>query len=215
MTSSTPKRARRGLHLDTFVSTPRTTINQRQTSISRNSQREAAGSPEVLNELLSVCKGILSRLTAIENLQREQHLQHHASGMSSVRSTPATISSPTPTTTTGSTEEIEDLFVVPDDLVQFCERSRQNSLSVGHYATVITKKIFTESERENRNCTGTRSKLPLDPAKLGLVKKLVFRFYCIKDDEKERVWKNCVTRIDEMLRRKPKSSEASGGNTQC
>ena len=127
MMSSTPKRARRGLHLDTFVSTPRTTINQRQTSISRNSQREVAESPEVLNELLSVCKGILSRLTAIENLQREQHLQHHASGMSSVRSTPATISSPTLTTTTGSTEEIEDLFVVPDDLVQFCERSRQIS----------------------------------------------------------------------------------------
>ena len=68
----------------------------------------------------------------------------------------------------------EDLFVVPDNLVQFCERLRQNSLSVGHYATVRTKKIFTESECENRNCIGTRSKLPLDPAKLSLVKKNLF-----------------------------------------
>ena len=66
MMYSTPKRAHRGLHLDTFVLMPMSTRNQRHSSISRNSQQEATGSPDVLNKLLSMCKGILSRLTAIE-----------------------------------------------------------------------------------------------------------------------------------------------------
>ena len=108
-----------------------------------------------------------------------------------------------------NTPEVDNVFVVPDDLTRFCEASRINSLSIGHYATVLTKHIFSDKERENRNCLGRRNKLALDAAKLGLVKKLVFRYYAIKDDQREVIWRDCIKRIDDMLGRKQKSSQGN------
>ena len=96
----------------------------------------------------------------------------------------------------------DELCSMPAELVLFCEQERPQSLSVGHFATVLTKKIFSEDERKGRNCLGRRSKLALDPVKLGLIKKLVFRYFVVIEENKESTWKECIIRIDEMLRRK-------------
>ena len=64
------------------------------------------------------------------------------------------------------------------------------------------KKKISEDERKGRNCLGRRSKLALDPVKVGLIKKLVFRYFVVKEENKESTWKECIIRIDEMLQRK-------------
>ncbi len=150
---------------------------------------------DVLEELLNVCKGILERVSAIESRQR--HLEKRSANelMNHEQYTPVPPITPAPIHRQGP----DELFSVPEEMITFCERERPRSLSVGHFATVLTKQLFSENEREGRNCLGRRSKHALDPVKLGVVKKLVFRYYSIKEENKESTWKECISRIDEML----------------
>lgn len=161
----------------------------------------------ILEELVQVCKGILQRVTAIEARQNnfDDHIRRKNRGNSSSPSTSSSSKLSTPTVP--SVIETDDFVSVPRELISFCEEARKHSLSVGHFATLLTKHIFSAEEREGKNCLGKRSKPALDPVKLGLVKKLIFRYYpAAKEDEKEPTWKQCITRIDEMLRRKPRQT---------
>ena len=63
---------------------------------------------------------------------------------------------------------------------------------------------FHSSELENRNCMGSRGKVPLEPSKLERVKHYTFRMYPTPSTQKEQQWKKCIIAIDETLRRKKK-----------
>ena len=46
-------------------------------------------------------------------------------------------------------DQNEQLFEVSEEIVSFCEASRVNSLSIGHFATVLRKHIISAEERQN------------------------------------------------------------------
>lgn len=89
------------------------------------------------------------------------------------------------------------------DLLCWAQKIKSKSCSIGNFATNLVKLLFTKEEIQNKNCTGTRGKEPLDPEKLAFVKYCTFRLYTKYDMfEKENVWrKKCVVSIDEYLRR--------------
>ena len=148
-----------------------------------------------LEALLNVCTGILEKMTDLT--------ASHQYPMSN----PARRQPPL---APGSLPASGNCVEIPQELTTFCEAARENSLSVGHFATVLVKHLFSEEERKDRNCYGKRKELALDPAKLGLLKKLVYKYFPTREDEKEGVWKECVTCIDEFLRRKPRSTSSGG-----
>ena len=81
---------------------------------------------------------------------------------------------------------------------------------MGHFATMIVKKIFPEEEREGKNYTGSPGKASLDPVKLEHARRLVFRYYNTPDtpdSERNKSWKICISRMEEMLRRKSRNKE--------
>ena len=100
-------------------------------------------------------------------------------------------------------EALEKTPDIPNELILFCVSARTNALSVGHFASVLAKHLISPEERENRNCLGKNGKLALDSVKLSQIKYLVFKYYDVAVRDQESVWKQCVVRIDEMLRRKP------------
>ena len=79
-------------------------------------------------------------------------------------------------------------------------------MSFGHFATIIVKRIFPEEER-GKNCTGSCGKASLDPGKLEHARRLVFRYYNTPDSEQSKPWKICISRIEEMLRRKSRNKK--------
>ena len=141
---------------------------------------------DVLDELLNVCKGILERVSAIES--RQWHLEELAAN--ELRN-----------------HEQYTLFLqsrIAKPQMNFSvylkkwlpsAKERPRSLSVGHFTTVLTKQHFSENEREGRNCLGRCSKCALDPVKLGVVKKLVFRYYSIKDENKDPYGRNAFLKL--------------------
>ena len=52
---------------------------------------------------------------------------------------------------------------------------KRASCSVGNFAAKFLNVVFKPEELVNRNCTGTRGKMALDPGKMALIKKYVFR----------------------------------------
>ncbi|KAK2549599.1 BEN domain-containing protein 3 [Acropora cervicornis] len=85
------------------------------------------------------------------------------------------------------------------------------SCSIGNFAVQLLRHIFDHTELENRNCTGTRGKEPVDPDRLRFVKDTVYDVYGISSDEKINTWKHCIRAIDEYLRR-PKRMAKGGLN---
>ena len=52
------------------------------------------------------------------------------------------------------------------------------------------------------NVSGVKGKAVLDPVKVAFIKKVTFQQYPLKSEESEKkVWKRCVTSIDEVNRR--------------
>ena len=170
-----------------------------------SSNKRSKNDSSILEELLQVCKGILGHVTAIEARQNSFDQENVLSSPSS----PAASSLPSTPTAPAAVEK-NDPISIPRELISFCEQTRKHCLSVGHFATILTKHIFSVQEREGRNCLGKRNKLALDPVKLGLVKKLIFCYYpARKEENKEATWKQCITRIDKMLRRKTRRSSTT------
>jgi hypothetical protein len=92
-------------------------------------------------------------------------------------------------------------------LNNFCESARIKSLSVGHFSTIVVKHLFSDEQRVNKNCTGSKGKEALGSQKLELVKSIVFKYFDVIGNDKKNVWKTCVSRIDEMLRRKIRNKD--------
>ena len=91
-----------------------------------------------------------------------------------------------------------------EDFRSFCEVARRKASSIGHFACIITQRLFSKEERVGRNCTGRRGKEALDAVKLEEVKKAILEFYSVPPEKHMEVWKESICRIDEMLRRKPR-----------
>ena len=79
---------------------------------------------------------------------------------------------------------------------------KRTSCSVGNFAAKFLNVVFKSEELANRNCTGTRGKIALDPEKMAVIKKYVFKFYPCALAQEESTWRKCVVAIDEFLRRK-------------
>ena len=79
---------------------------------------------------------------------------------------------------------------------------KRASCSVGNFAAKFLNVVFKSEELVNRNCTGTRGKMALDPGKMAIIKKYVFKFYPCAPAQEESTWRKCVVAIDEFLRRK-------------
>ena len=79
---------------------------------------------------------------------------------------------------------------------------KRASCSVGNFAAKFLNVVFKSEELVNRNCTGTRGKMALDPGKIAVIKKYVFKFYPCAPAQEESTWRKCVVAIDEFLRRK-------------
>ena len=47
------------------------------------------------------------------------------------------------------------------------------------------------------NVSGVKGKAVLGPVKVAFIKKVTFQQYLLKSDELEKVWKKCITSIDE------------------
>lgn len=88
-------------------------------------------------------------------------------------------------------------YITQEELAQI----KCKSCSIGNFAVQLLRHIFDHSELENRNCTGTRGKEPVDPDRLRFVKETVYDVYAISADDKINTWKHCIRAIDEYLRR--------------
>ena len=54
---------------------------------------------------------------------------------------------------------------------------KRTSCSIGNFTAKFLNVVFKWEELVNRNCTGTRGKMALDPGKMGIIKKYLFKFY--------------------------------------
>lgn len=95
-----------------------------------------------------------------------------------------------------------------EDFRSFCEIARGKASSFGHFACMIVQQLFSREERVGRNCRGKRGKEALDAVKLEQVKQTIFEYYNVPPEEQAEHWKESMSRIDEMLRRKPRTGEA-------
>lgn len=105
-------------------------------------------------------------------------------------------------------EAVQDSFSIlaniynltTDDLFAL---SRKSS-SIGNFSVKLVKTMFRHEELQGRNCNGKLGKLPLDSARLSVIKEAVYHIYSVPDISRNDIWKKCVIAIDEALRR-PKS----------
>lgn len=186
---------------------------ENQTTTQSNVLRELLANQQTMMEQATHTNRLLQQL-----VQNQEKLVSRLDAMEVARSRPVLtptrnrVRPPLHSTTlnTSSFNRPSDEVNQESNLKDFCESARERSLSLGHFATMIIKRIFPEQEREGRNCTGSRGKVPLDPVKLEDAKRLVFRYYDTPDSEQSKVWKICISRIDEMLRRKSRNKENSG-----
>ena len=78
--------------------------------------------------------------------------------------------------------------------------SRKSS-SIGNFSVKLVNIMFRPDELQGRNCNGKLGKLPLDSARLSVIKEAVYHIYSVPDVSKVDVWKKCVIAIDESIRR--------------
>ena len=103
------------------------------------------------------------------------------------------------------TDVLDGMDGVEDDIFyREILKIKGQSCSMGNFAAKLVQKFFHTSELDNRNCMGSRGKVPLEPSKLQRVKHYTFRMYPTPSTQKEQQWKKCIIAIDESLRRKKK-----------
>ena len=101
-----------------------------------------------------------------------------------------------------SCEQPLNQLIPRDELIQM----RVKSCSVGNFAVHVLRRVCTQSELENRNCSGSRGKEAVDQKRLRYVKDTVFSLYAVPAAEKINTWRQCVRAIDEFLRRPKRTS---------
>ena len=79
---------------------------------------------------------------------------------------------------------------------------RSKASSERNFAVQVVHHLFKPHELDERNVREVTGKLPLDKAKLDIVRELVYKYYPVPLSGKESQWRDCRKAIDTYLRSK-------------
>ena len=99
---------------------------------------------------------------------------------------------------TENDDEEEPFTFAPEQIIKLKYRSN----SVKHFAKEIAVKIYTEKERKESNCTGSKGKKLLSPRRMKAIKECVFTQFSVAEGQREDVWAHCRNAINEAGRRR-------------
>lgn len=77
---------------------------------------------------------------------------------------------------------------------------RSKASSERNFAVQVIHHLFKPQELDGRNVCGVNGKLPLDKAKLEIVRELVYKYYPVPLSGKVSQWRDCRKAIDTYLR---------------
>ena len=95
---------------------------------------------------------------------------------------------------------------LPDDLNLPISRDEIISLharsnSTMNFAVRLLRELFTRDELLGRNLSGARGKDRVDPARVAIIKQIVFKIYQTSPSDKELLWRYCHKAMDSYLRK--------------
>ena len=95
---------------------------------------------------------------------------------------------------------------LPDDLNLPISRDelialQAKSTSTMNFAVRLLRELFTREELIGRNISGVRGKDRVDPARIAIIKEIVFKIYRTSASDKELLWKYCHKAMDSFLRK--------------
>jgi len=95
---------------------------------------------------------------------------------------------------------------LPDDLNLPISRDelialQAKSTSTMNFAVRLLRELFTREELIGRNISGVRGKDRVDPARIAIIKEIVFKIYRTSPSDKELLWRYCHKAMDSFLRK--------------
>ena len=90
-----------------------------------------------------------------------------------------------------------NLPISRDELISLHARSN----STMNFAVRLLRELFTREELIGRNLSGVRGKDRVDPARVAIIKEIVFKIYRTSPSDKELLWRYCHKAMDSYLRK--------------
>ena len=95
---------------------------------------------------------------------------------------------------------------LPDDLNFPISREdlitlQARSTSTMNFAVRLLRELFTRDELIGRNISGVRGKERVDPARIEIIKEIVFKIYRTSPSDRELLWRYCRKAMDSFLRK--------------
>lgn len=95
---------------------------------------------------------------------------------------------------------------LPDDLNLPIPREdlialQARSTSTMNFSVRLLRELFTREELVGRNISGVRGKERVDPARVEIIKQILFKIYRTSPSEKELLWSYCRKAMDSYLRK--------------
>ena len=95
---------------------------------------------------------------------------------------------------------------LPDDLNFPISREdlitlQARSTSTMNFAVRLLRELFTRDELIGRNVSGVRGKDRVDPARIEIIKEIVFKIYRTSPSDRELLWRYCRKAMDSFLRK--------------
>lgn len=90
-----------------------------------------------------------------------------------------------------------NLPISRDDLIAL----QAKSTSTMNFAVRLLRELFTREELIGRNISGVRGKNRVDPARIAIIKEIVFKIYRTSPSDKELLWRYCHKAMDSFLRK--------------
>ena len=90
-----------------------------------------------------------------------------------------------------------NLPISRDDLISL----QAKSTSTMNFAVRLLRELFTREELIGRNISGVRGKDRVDPARIAIIKEIVFKIYRTSASDKELLWRYCHKAMDSFLRK--------------
>lgn len=95
---------------------------------------------------------------------------------------------------------------LPDDLNFPISREdlitlQARSTSTMNFAVRLLRELFSRDELIGRNISGVRGKERVDPARIEVIKEIVFKIYRTSPSDRELLWRYCRKAMDSFLRK--------------
>jgi len=95
---------------------------------------------------------------------------------------------------------------LPDDLNFPISREdlialQSRSTSTMNFAVRLLRELFSRNELIGRNIAGVRGKERVDPARIEIIKEIVFKVYRTSPSDRELLWRYCRKAMDSFLRK--------------